>query len=119
MNLQSILEEIHQEVQPLLPEGQVADYIPELAKVDARRFGMAVQTLDGEVFGIGEADEPFSIQSVSKLFTLTLAMKLEGEGLWGQVGREPSGTAFNSLVQLEGDQGIPRQPRFSTPELWW
>jgi glutaminase len=54
--------------------------------------------------------KPFSIQSISKVYTLTLALKYEGEALWGRVGREPSGTAFNSLVRLEYENGIPRNP---------
>ena len=110
MNYSEILQEIYQEVQPCLEQGRVANYIPELASIAADRFGMAVQTTDGELFQIGDAAELFSIQSVSKLFTLTLAMQLEGDAIWERIGREPSGTAFNSLVQLEYENGIPRNP---------
>lgn len=108
--MQRILEEIQDEVRPLLDQGQVADYIPQLAHVPRKRFGMAVHTVDGRVFRVGDADQRFSIQSISKAFTLTLAMQLEGDALWRRVGREPSGTAFNSLVQLEHENGIPRNP---------
>ena len=52
----------------------------------------------------------FSIQSISKVFTLTLALGKVGDALWDRVGREPSGTAFNSIVQLEHERGIPRNP---------
>ncbi|MCB1033185.1 MAG: glutaminase [Acidobacteria bacterium] len=110
MDLQDVLDEIAIEVRPLLGRGKVADYIPELAGVDPQRFAMAVQTAEGEIHQVGEAEEPFSAQSVSKLFTLTLAMRYEGDRLWRRVGREPSGTAFNSLVQLESESGVPRNP---------
>jgi glutaminase len=107
---QAILEQIHCDIEPWRTAGRVADYIPELAKVPAERFGMAVVTLDGRVFSVGDAHERFSIQSISKLFACTLAFQLIGDALWERVGREPSGTAFNSLVQLESERGVPRNP---------
>lgn len=110
MNYQPVLEEIHQEITPYLDRGKVADYIPELAHISPRKFGMAVLTVGGELFQVGDAREKFSIQSISKVFTLTMAMQLEGDALWQRIGREPSGTAFNSLVQLEYEHGIPRNP---------
>jgi glutaminase len=106
----AILERIHRDIEPWRTAGRVADYIPELAKVPAGRFGMAVVTLDGRVFSVGDARERFSIQSISKLFACTLAFQLVGDALWERVGREPSGTAFNSLVQLESERGVPRNP---------
>jgi glutaminase len=109
-DLQAILDSIHAELSPRLGEGKVADYIPELAKVDPNQFGMAIATVDGNVRSVGHADTPFSIQSISKVFMLTLALGKVGEGLWKRVGREPSGTAFNSIVQLEREEGIPRNP---------
>ena len=110
MNYAAILEEIYLQVKPLLGQGRIADYIPELAHISPQKFGMAVQTIDGALFQIGDAAEKFSIQSISKVFTLTMAMQLEGETIWTRIGREPSGTAFNSLVQLEYENGIPRNP---------
>ena len=111
MDFQNILKEIHKEVQPVISKGRVADYIPKLAAVPIEKFGMAVQTLDGDLFTIGDAEENFSIQSISKAYTLTLAMQFIGEDkLWKRVGREPSGNPFNSLVQLEYENGIPRNP---------
>jgi len=110
MNYPQILSDINQQVQPLLSKGKVADYIPELAHISNKKFGMAVITTHGELFQIGDAAECFSIQSMSKLFTLTLAMQLAGDSIWQRIGREPSGTAFNSLVQLEYENGIPRNP---------
>ena len=106
----TVLAQIHTEIQPLLGQGRVASYIPELAKVRGDQFGMAVVTLDGEVCTCGDARVPFSIQSVSKLFALTLAYQCVGDALWQRVGREPSGNPFNSLVQLESEQGKPRNP---------
>ena len=97
--------------------GKVADYIPALAAVDPNKFGIAVTTVDGRQFAAGDALEPFSIQSISKVFTLTLALELAGDDLWARVGREPSGTPFNSLVQLEYEKGIPRNPLINAGAL--
>ena len=91
-------------------EGKVADYIPPLARVDATRFGLSVITCDGELAEFGDAWMPFSIQSISKVFTLTLALERLGDDLWKRVGREPSGSRFNSIVQLEAEGGVPRNP---------
>lgn len=110
MNYQTVIDEIAKEVKPSLAQGKVANYIPTLASVPKDKFGMAVQTVEGSTFKVGDATEPFSIQSISKIFTLTLALKHLGDALWKRVGREPSGTAFNSLVQLEYENGIPRNP---------
>jgi glutaminase len=108
--LQALLNEIALELRSCDDRGRVADYIPELAKQDSGRFGIAIATVDGQVFAAGDADEPFSIQSISKVFVLTMALGRVGDALWRRVGREPSGTAFNSIVQLEHERGIPRNP---------
>lgn len=110
MDYQAILEEIKQEIQPLFGKGKVANYIPALANVDPRKFGIAIETIKGEQFRVGSAEEKFSIQSISKVFTLALAVSLEADKLWKRVGLEPSGNPFNSLVQLEYEKGIPRNP---------
>ena len=110
LDLQSIVDDIHRELTPRLGEGKVADYIPQLARVDPKRFGMAIVTVDGDVHKAGDAELPFSIQSISKVLTLTLALGKHGENIWKRVGREPSGSAFNSIVQLEQEHGIPRNP---------
>ncbi|OUR96891.1 glutaminase [Halobacteriovorax marinus] len=109
-NFQKIIEEISREVLPLLGLGKVANYIPELAKIDPRKIGISICDIDGNVYSTGDCKTLFSIQSISKLFTLCLAMKLEDNELWNRVGMEPSGTAFNSLVLLEEENGIPRNP---------
>ncbi|MBB2970576.1 glutaminase [Mesorhizobium sp. RMAD-H1] len=108
--LQELVEGIRRDLESHLGEGKVADYIPELAKVDPRQLGIAVATIDGGFHTAGDADTPFSIQSISKVFTLTLALGKAGDALWTRVGREPSGTAFNSIVQLEYEKGRPRNP---------
>ena len=109
MNFQPILEEIVETLRPQLgAEGKVAQYIPALARVPAAQFGIALRTCDGHEAAAGAADTAFSIQSISKRFALTLGMRALGEKLWDRIGREPSGSAFNSLVQLEFEQGTPR-----------
>ena len=111
MDFQALLDSIDTELRPLLgQEGRVASYIPALARVPVAQFGMALRTCDGEEAAAGDSAVPFSIQSVSKLFSLTLAMRLLGEALWERIHREPSGNPFNSLLQLESEQGIPRNP---------
>ena len=110
MNYQTILQEIEQEIQPLFNQGKVANYIPALAEVNPREFAMSITMLDGTQYGIGNIDKLFSIQSISKVFSLTLALESLGKDLYKRVGVEPSGNPFNSLVQLEYENGIPRNP---------
>ncbi len=110
MNYQTILEEIEKEIQPFLKEGKVANYIPALANVDDKKFAMSIQLFDGTSYNIGDTNLKFSIQSISKVFTFTLALKHYGKDLYKRVGHEPSGNPFNSLVQLEYENGIPRNP---------
>ena len=93
-----------------LGQGRVADYIPEFARIDAKKLGIAVATIDGDFVSCGDTEDLFSIQSISKVFTLALALGKVGDSLWERVGREPSGSAFNSIVQLEHERGIPRNP---------
>ena len=115
---------------PLTREGRVADYIPALGSADPDAFGIALSELDGTDHVLGDTDEPFPIQSISKVFALTLAMqRLDDDGdddaeggeisaeLWSRVGREPSGDPFNSLVQLEHEEGIPRNPFINSGSL--
>ncbi len=109
-DLSLAIAEVAAEMAEVTDRGKVADYIPELAKRSTGHFGIAVVTCDGREHAGGDADEPFSIQSVSKLFALALALDCEGEAVWRRVGREPSGSAFNSIVQLEAERGVPRNP---------
>lgn len=110
IDLQGVLDEIADEAAKAEDRGEVARYIPELAKVDPGQFGIAVALPDGQVLTAGDTETAFSIQSVSKVFTLSLALGKLGDTLWSRVGREPSGNPFNSIVQLEQEKGRPRNP---------
>ena len=110
MDMQRTLDRIAADMEARRERGTVARYIPELADVDPARFGIAVALPGGEVFCAGDAEVAFSIQSISKVFTLALALGRQGDRLWARVGREPSGLAFNSILQLETEAGIPRNP---------
>lgn len=107
----TVLQDIQLEVQSEFGKGKVADYISALARIKTNKFGIAVCSVDGKEFLCGDASEGFSIQSISKVFTLLLALKdIGADALWERVGREPSGSPFNSLVLLEAENGIPRNP---------
>ncbi|WP_424215448.1 glutaminase [Streptomyces sp. BI20] len=106
----ALLRRIEADIAPLVGSGAPADYIPALASVDPWQFGMAIADLDGNVHGVGDWRVPFSAQSVTKVFALALTLAEGGPGLWERVGREPSGNPFNSLVQLEYENGVPRNP---------
>ncbi|MCC3779241.1 glutaminase [Streptomyces sp. UNOB3_S3] len=110
MDYQAVLEEVAEFARPLVGRGQVADYIPALAEVDTGQFGIAVADADGRVYGVGDWERPFSVQSISKAFSLALVLAEGGDRIWERVGTEPSGNPFNSLVQLEYEHGIPRNP---------
>ncbi|MEC3911541.1 glutaminase [Sphingobium sp. CR2-8] len=110
MDLAHVIEDIVAAIARQDDRGTVASYIPELASIDPAQFGIAIATADGRLLTGGDADTGFSIQSVSKVFALTLALGKVGDQLWSRVGREPSGNAFNSIVQLEREEGIPRNP---------
>jgi glutaminase len=116
MNINQLFAKIHANL-PAKNTGKVADYIPELRKVDPDKFGVQATTVDGREFAFGDAKEPFSIQSIAKVFTLTMAYQRLNHKLWERVGVEPSGTAFNSLIQLEADEGIPRNPMINAGAL--
>ena len=90
--------------------GTPAQYIPQLAHIDPNQFGISVVLADGSQFSAGHAQTGFSIQSISKVFTLAIALGRIGDQLWTRVGREPSGNAFNSILQLEQENGRPRNP---------
>jgi glutaminase len=110
VNYQQIFLEIAAELKEIKDPGEVASYIPELRNVDARKLGAHLTTIDNNHYYFGDSNEKFSIQSISKVLSLTLALKNHGEKVWDRVGVEPSGSAFNSLVQLEFEKGIPRNP---------
>ncbi|WP_413771925.1 glutaminase B [Pluralibacter gergoviae] len=106
-----MLSEVLAEAASLIGQGRVADYIPALACVDGRKLGIAISTVDGQHFFAGDAAERFSIQSISKVLSLVVAMNhYEEHEIWRRVGKDPSGQPFNSLLQLEIEQGKPRNP---------
>lgn len=110
MNYAKIIEEIYQQTLQIDDLGKLASYIPELSKINPEKFGICLVETKDKRFGIGDYQERFSIQSIAKVLSLSLAYKILGEKIWKRVGVEPSGTGFNSLVQLEADKGIPRNP---------
>ncbi len=110
MKYSTIITNIYNEILNGENFGEVANYIPELAKVDSEKFGIHFYGIKGEKFGIGNYQERFSIQSIAKVLAMAMAYGRLGNDLWKRVNVEPSGTAFNSLVQLESDHGIPRNP---------
>ena len=109
-NYHQCLQRVYQKIAIQEPVGAVAQYIPELAKIDPTKFGVALLSTENESCGIGDFQTKFSIQSIAKVLSLSLAYKMLGDSIWERVGVEPSGNAFNSLVQLETDNGIPRNP---------
>ncbi|MEG8099397.1 glutaminase [Candidatus Liberibacter brunswickensis] len=110
MDLEKIINGIYKEIKYQIDKGSVADYIPELARVDINHFGMSVALENGNIYSVGDSKVPFSIQSISKVFLLTIALQKVDESIWKRVGREPSGSSFDSIVQLEYENGIPRNP---------
>jgi glutaminase len=108
--LERAVEELSEELISSEDWGKPSGLVPELSKVDVRQFGLAVVTRDGHVITGGKADQAFSIQSISKVFSLTLALEWFGEEVWNRVGREPSGDPYNSIVDLERHKGKPRNP---------
>lgn len=106
-----MLDEILAQVRPLLGQGKVADYIPALASISGNKLGIAICTVDGQRFQAGDALDRFSIQSISKVLSLVAAMRqYDEQEIWQRVGKDPSGQPFNSLLQLEIEQGKPRNP---------
>ncbi|MCC5949504.1 MAG: glutaminase [Nitriliruptoraceae bacterium] len=124
-DLEAVLQEVADQVRSAAEDGTVADYIPVLADADPSSFALVLSCLDGREFAVGDADQPFPIQSISKVLSLVLAARkseaTDGSGvadaLWGRLGREPSGDPFNSLVQLEHERGIPRNPMINAGAL--
>mgnify|MGYP000872831872 FL=1 len=110
MDYSIILNDTYKEIKALPIIGTIATTIPELASVNPDKFGIYLTTIDNQEYGIGDFDEKFSIQSVSKALSLSLAFSFLDEKVWQRVGVEPSGNPFNSLVQLEFEKGIPRNP---------
>ncbi len=114
---QEILNEIYNEVNSLDCLGKQADYIPELAKISSDKFAINLTELSGNNYGVGDITDKFSLQSIAKVFAFTLAYRLKGSAVFQHVGVEPSGDPFNSLIQLEQEQGMPRNPLINAGAL--
>ncbi|WP_330183643.1 glutaminase [Nocardia sp. NBC_01503] len=110
MDYQNVIGQVMSAAAPHIGEGAVADYIPGLAAVDPKQFGIAVATAEGQVYGDGDVGVPFAIESISKVFALALVLSRKGTVIWDRVRREPSGMPFNDLIELELERGIPRNP---------
>ena len=117
MDYQTIITEIYQKVRVIPDKGEIASYIPELANVNHENFGIHISCTDNLTFGIGDFEKKFSIQSIVKVPSVCLAYRMIGEDIWQRLGVEPSGTPFNSLIQLEADNGIPRNPFINSGAL--
>ncbi|WP_420485400.1 glutaminase [Flagellimonas ruestringensis] len=110
MDIKEIVQSVFDRTKGIEDKGKLASYIPELKNVGPDSFGVHISTTNHLNFGVGNYHDKFSIQSIVKVLSLTMAYSLLGEDLWQRVKVEPSGTAFNSLVQLEVENGIPRNP---------
>jgi glutaminase len=117
VNYGAILDEIMIEIQSCTKYGKAADYIPQLSRVDPDSFALYFKDVKGKSLSLGKHNQCFSIQSISKVFTLAIALSRQGTKLWERVGVEPSGSAFNSIVQLEKEKGIPRNPFINSGAL--
>jgi len=117
MEFQKILDEIFAEVTQMNLQGKQANYIPELAKISPDKFAISLYDLNGQAYNTGDFEEKFSLQSVAKVFAFTLAYGLKGKEIFKHVGVEPSGNPFNSLVQLEQENGFPRNPLINAGAL--
>lgn len=106
MQYKEIIERIYKELQDYTGHGKVADYIPALSKVIPDNYGISVATLDGENFSIGDVETRFTIQSISKVFTLAMVSRHLGDKLWEIVGREPSEQLLTLLSNLSKRGGF-------------
>ncbi|MEH6682066.1 MAG: glutaminase [Sediminicola sp.] len=117
IDYQEILDHISQYCSKTHGRGTVASYIPELSSVDIGKFGMHLMDMEGNQYGAGNSEEGFSIQSISKVLTLSMAYGIVDEALWERMDVEPSGDPFNHLSLLEHENGIPRNPLINAGAL--
>ena len=117
IDFQKVLDEIHANLKNEVNRGLVASYIPELSNIDVNQFGIHLKHIDGRSFSIGDAQKGFSIQSISKVLTLAMALPLYSEAIWKRIDVEPSGNPFNHLSLLELENGIPRNPLINAGAL--
>ncbi len=110
MDYSKILNIIEDDLTPADLGGEMPDYIPQLAGIPKDKFGMHLYDVEGNHHFFGDSKELFSVQSITKVFTLSLAWTHVGDKIWERINVEPSGNSFNSLSELERDNGIPRNP---------
>jgi len=110
IDYQSILDKIYLEASKTSYKGEVASYIPELATIDTKNFGIYLNQINGNNYQIGDWNKPFSIQSISKVLSLSKALQLIDCDVWKRVDVEPSGNPFNFLSLIEQENGVPRNP---------
>ena len=110
IDFQSILNAISKTAANADDRGLIAGYIPELATIDTHKFGIHLIDIEQRNFSAGDSNEHFSIQSISKILSLSMVLGLIGESLWERVNVEPSGDPFNHLSLLEMENGVPRNP---------
>ena len=109
--MQKILENALEIGRKYIPEGECASYIPELAKADKNHLGVCIRTRGMETFSAGDTKERFTIQSISKVITLMVALQHCGfDKVFEKMNMEPSGDAFNSLVKLDLTSDKPFNP---------
>lgn len=113
-NIQSLLSDIYQK-NKTITKGSPASYIPELAKVDANLFSLAVVTVNGQVYKVGDDQSLFTMQSTSKPFLYGMALNEKGSDfVHSKVGVEPTGEAFNSIIELEEKSHRPFNPMINS-----
>lgn len=117
MDYQALVDGVLADVSAYKGQGTVASYIPALAQADPNKLGLALVLNDGSSYCAGDSDETFSIQSISYVFALCLALHHVKAALWNHVGREPAGNPVNSVLQLELEKGRPRNPLTSVGAL--
>lgn len=113
--IQQVLSEALEKGREKIPGGAVATYIPELGKADKNHLGVCLFDLENGVIGAGDCEERFTIQSISKVISLCAGLEACGfQSIFDKVGMEPSGAAFNSLVELDLTSSYPYNPMINS-----
>lgn len=110
MPYEKAIQTVYKSLKNKSVEGILPDYIPALCNVNPNKFGVCLTTIDGISHKMGDYADKFSLQSIAKVFSFVLAYSRVKSATWERMDVEPSGTPFNSLLQLEYDKGIPRNP---------
>ncbi len=116
-DIQAVVDDIVGQMAVVDRFGKAASHVEGIAEFETGQFGIAVVMADGRIATGGSHDHPFAIQSISKVFAFTMALRSLGDDVFERVGREPSGDPFNSIVDLERMKGIPRNPFINSGAL--